>query len=146
MSGRDPGRRARSAILGNLLRDRALPGAGGLKRILASTRNSLRGLRDGLATEAAVRQEFALLVLGLPLSFLVATNLWVWVALVASLLAVLTVEFLNTALERLCNHVTPERHEAIRVTKDFASAAVMFALVVAGLVWGAAVLERAGIV
>ena len=56
----------------------------------------------------------------------------------------LTVEFLNTAIERLCNHVTPERHEAIRVTKDLASAGVFFALLLAGLVWLVALLDRTG--
>jgi diacylglycerol kinase (ATP) len=63
-------------------------------------------------------------------------------ALVASVLFVLVVEFLNTAVERLCNHVTPEHHEAIRVTKDLASTAVFFALVLAGLVWVVAILDR----
>jgi diacylglycerol kinase (ATP) len=56
------------------------------------------------------------------------------------------VEFLNTAVERLCNHVTPELNEAIRVTKDLASTAVFFALVLAGLVWVVALLHRFGIV
>ena len=49
-------------------------------------------------------------------------------ALVASLLFVLSIEFLNTAIERLCNHIQPDRHEAIRITKDLASAGVFFAL------------------
>jgi diacylglycerol kinase (ATP) len=61
-------------------------------------------------------------------------------------LFVLAVEFLNTAVERLCNHVTPEHHEAIRVTKDLASAAVFFALVLAGLVWVTALLDRLDVV
>jgi diacylglycerol kinase (ATP) len=120
----------------------ALPGRGGLGRIFAATLNSARGLREGLLTEAAVKQEVALAVVLLPISFFVATNVWVWLALVASVLFVLVVEFLNTAVERLCNHVTPERHEAIRVTKDLASTAVFFALFLAGLVWLVALLDR----
>ena len=82
----------------------------------------------------------ALALVALPLSFFVATNVWIWLALVASILFVLIVEFLNTAIERLCNHVTPERHEAIRVTKDLASTGVFFALCARrpGLAGGAA--------
>jgi len=106
----------------------ALPGRGGLSRIAGATLNSARGLREGLLTEAAVKQEAALAVVLLPASFFVASNVWIWLALIASVLFVLIVEFLNTAVERLCNHVTPERHEAIRVTKDLASTAVFFAL------------------
>jgi diacylglycerol kinase (ATP) len=82
----------------------------------------------------------------LPASLFVATGVWVWLALVSSVLFVLVIEFLNTALERLCNHVTPERHEAIRVTKDLASAAVFFALCLTGLIWLVAILHRLGMV
>jgi diacylglycerol kinase (ATP) len=124
----------------------ALPGRGGLGRIVASAFNSARGLREGLRTEPAVKQEAALAAIMLPASFLVATSAWVWLALVCSVLFVLAVEFLNTAVERLCNHVTPERHEAIRVTKDLASTAVFFALCLAGLVWLVALLHRFGVV
>ncbi len=138
--------RARSAVCGNLQRQFALPGRGGLVRIGRSAANSLRGLRDGLETEAAVKQEVAVAVLAVPLSFLVATDMWIWLALMASVLFVLAVEFLNTAIERLCNHVTPERHEAIRVTKDMASTGVFFALVLAALVWTVAALHRFGVV
>lgn len=123
----------------------ALPGRGGLGRIAAAARNSARGLLDGLTTEAAIKQEAAIAVVALPLSFLIARDIWVWVALVASLLFVLAVEFLNTAIERLCNHVEPRRHDDIRVTKDLASAGVFFALLLAGLVWTAAVLDRLGV-
>ena len=136
----------RSAVAGNRERRDAMPGRGGLKRIGEAAMNSLSGLREGLATEAAVKQETAIAVLGLIVSPLVASSLWIWIALVASLLFVLTVEFLNTAIERLCNHVTPEQHEAIRVTKDLASTGVFFAICLAGLVWLVAVLHRLNLI
>jgi diacylglycerol kinase (ATP) len=120
----------------------ALPGRGGLARILAAALNSARGLREGLVSEAAIKQEIAIAAVLFPVSFFVASNVWVWLALVASLLFVLVVEFLNTAVERLCNHVTPERHDAIRVTKDLASTGVFFSLCLAGLVWIVAILDR----
>jgi len=120
----------------------ALPGKGGLARIAAAFWNSLRGLQEGLATESAIKQEVAIAVLLLPLSFFIARDIWTWVALVASLFFVLSIEFLNTAIERLCNHIQPEKHEAIRITKDLASAGVFFSLLLAALVWGAALWMR----
>jgi len=125
-------------------RKSALPGRGGLARIASAVANSARGLREGLLTEAAVKQEVAIAIVLLPASFFVATSVWAWVALLASVLFVLVVEFLNTAVERLCNHVTPELHDDIRVTKDLASTAVFFALCLAGLVWLVALLDRLG--
>lgn len=102
----------------------------------------MRGLQEGLATESAIKQEVAIACLLVPLSFFIATDVWTWVALVASLLFVLSIEFLNTAIERLCNHIQPDRHEAIRITKDLASAGVFFSLLLAGIVWTAALWTR----
>jgi diacylglycerol kinase (ATP) len=120
----------------------AVPGRGGIARITAAFWNTASGLREGLTTEAAIKQEVAVACVALPFSFVIAHNLWTWVALIATLLFVLSIEFLNTAIERLCNHIHPDKHEAIRITKDLASAGVFFALALAGLVWVAALWER----
>lgn len=137
-------RQARDSVAGNRKRQAALPGQGGLKRIISASSNSMRGLKNAIGTEAAVQQEMAVLAVGVPLSFFIAGNPWIWLAMVGSLFFILTVELLNTAIERLCNHVTPEHHEAIRVTKDIASAAVFFALSLGGLIWVVAIVERFG--
>lgn len=120
----------------------ALPGKGGLTRIAAALRNTIAGLREGLKTEAAIKQEVVVLLVALPVAYFIATDLWTWVALVGSLILLLAIELLNTAIERLCNHVHPERHDAIKVTKDLASAGVFCAIALAGLIWIAAILER----
>jgi diacylglycerol kinase (ATP) len=139
---RDAERTAKAADAGLPPPRSALPGRGGVARIVAAFWNSLRGLQEGLATESAIKQEVAIACLLLPLSVFVAQDVWIWVALVASLLFVLSIEFLNTAIERLCNHIQPDKHEAIRITKDLASAGVFFSLLLAALVWGAALWMR----
>jgi diacylglycerol kinase (ATP) len=121
-------------------------GQSGVMRIVSATKNTMNGLCTGLRGEAAIRQEMAVLAIALPVSFFIADSLWVWVALIASLLLVLAVEFLNSSIEELCDHLHPDRHEAIGITKDYASAGVFFALALAGLVWGAATLRALGIV
>lgn len=87
----------------------AMPGRGGLVRIKAAFWNTVGGIKEGLRTEAAIKQEVAIACIAFPLSFFIARDLWTWVALIASLLLVLSIEFLNTAVERLCNHIQPER-------------------------------------
>jgi diacylglycerol kinase (ATP) len=104
--------------------------------------NSWRGLRHGARTERAVRQELALLALGVPVALVLGSGLWVKVALVASLLLMLAVEFLNTAMEKLCDHLHPDRHPAIGTVKDLASAGAFLAQMIAALVWIAALIER----
>jgi diacylglycerol kinase (ATP) len=48
------------------------------------------------------------------------------------------VELLNTAIEKLSDHVAPEHSHAIKVVKDLGSAAVFIALTLAFMVWVAA--------
>ncbi len=143
MRGERPTDRSSEFVDNGLPRQQAaLPGRGGLARIASAFRNSIGGLQEGLSTELAIKQEVAIACLLLPVSFFIAQDLWTWVALVGSLLFVLSIEFLNTAIERLCNHIQPDRHEAIRITKDLASAGVFFALTLGALVWIAALWSR----
>jgi diacylglycerol kinase (ATP) len=116
-----------------------------VKRLYNATINSLRGLAYGFRHEAALREEAVLLVAGTLLGLMAAPSVSWYVAMVGSLLVVLAVELLNTAIEKLADHVTREQHPAIGAIKDFGSAAVLCALGVAGLIWLAAIALRCGL-
>jgi diacylglycerol kinase (ATP) len=116
-----------------------------VKRLYSATLNSLRGLGYCLRHEAAVREEAILLALAVPLGLFVAPSVGWYVAMIGSLLALLAVELLNTAVEKLADYVTRERHVEIRKIKDFGSAAVFFLLCLAGLIWLAAIALRCGL-
>jgi diacylglycerol kinase (ATP) len=116
-----------------------------LGRIYRAFLYSCAGFAHGLRTERAIKQEVALLVVGLPLAMVVGTGAWERLALVLALLAVLCIEFLNTAIEKLCDHVTPDRHEAIKAIKDMASAACLCVQVGAGLIWLTVLAARFGL-
>jgi diacylglycerol kinase (ATP) len=117
-----------------------------VKRIYAAAINSVRGLIDGVRTEAAIREEVIIFVLGVPIGVFVAPNLAWYVAMIGALLVVLAVEFLNTAIEKLADHVTPQRHHDIGRIKDWGSSAVFCALALTALVWIAAFVVRCGLV
>ncbi|HUD88668.1 MAG TPA: diacylglycerol kinase [Xanthobacteraceae bacterium] len=117
-----------------------------VKRLFSATINSWRGLRYGISTEAAVREEAIALVLALPVGYVIAPSLPWYVAMLAALLVVLAVELLNTAIEKLSDHVTREHHPDIGKIKDFGSAAVFCTLCLAGLIWLAALAVRFGLV
>jgi diacylglycerol kinase (ATP) len=116
-----------------------------VKRLYSATLNSLRGLGYCLRYEAAVREEVILLVVAVPLGFFVAPNTGWYVAMIGALLVLLGVELLNTAVEKLADFVTLERHVEIRRVKDFGSAAVFCVLCLAGLIWLAAIALRFGL-
>ncbi len=117
-----------------------------MKRLFSATVNSLRGLLDGVKTEPALREEAVLVVVAALLGFVLAPSAAWYVAMVGVVLSLLAVEFLNTAIEKLADHVTREQHTDIRRIKDFGSAAVFCALCLAGLVWIAAIAVRLGLI
>lgn len=114
-------------------------------RLLLATRNSWNGLRAAATSEKAFQQELFVLLLGIPLAFVVANDTWRRMALIGVLLLLLIVELLNTAIEKLSDHVTPDIHPKIGLVKDLGSAAVGFALLLAGMVWLVAIAERVGL-
>ncbi len=116
-----------------------------MKRLYSATVNSLRGLIYAVRSEAALREEAALLVIALPLGWFVAPAIGWYVAMIGVLLALLAIELLNTAIEKLADHITRERHPAIGVIKDVGSAAVFCGLCLAGLIWFAALGVRLGL-
>jgi diacylglycerol kinase (ATP) len=116
-----------------------------LKRLFSATANSLRGIVDGVRTEPALRDEALVLAVAVPLGLVVAPSAVWYVAMIGVILVVLAVEFLNTAIEKLSDHVTREQHADIRRIKDFGSAAVFCGLCLTGLVWIAAIAVRFGL-
>jgi undecaprenol kinase len=89
---------------------------------------ALAGLLHAVRSERSVRLEailFALVVAAL--AVLRPGPLW-WAAVMLASTGVLAAELLNTAIEALADHLSPEQHPQIRVVKDCAAAAVMIAV------------------
>lgn len=112
------------------------PSHTGLKHLLHSTRYSLKGLQAAFRHEAAFRQEVVLSVLLLPLAWWIADDPLSWLILIGSCLVVLITELLNSAVESVVDRIGTEKHELSGRAKDIGSAAVMLALLLAGLCWG----------
>ena len=117
-------------------------GRTGLDRILHAAGYSWDGLRAAYRGESAFRQETWLTIIGIPLAFWVGRD-WVQVALLAgSLILVLIVELLNSAVEAVVDRVSFELHDLSKRAKDIASAAVLLSLVLAGGIWAAAIWQH----
>ncbi|MDH4051658.1 MAG: diacylglycerol kinase, partial [Rubrivivax sp.] len=63
---------------------------------------------------------------------------WAALAMIASILLVLVVELLNSAVEALADAVSPEPHPMLGRAKDLGSAAVMLSLLLAAATWAVA--------
>lgn len=108
----------------------------GFDRLWHATGYSLAGLRAAW-TEAAFRLEACLAIVLVPLAFFVGRT-WTEVALLAgSLLLLMVVELLNTAVEAAIDRIGPERHALSKRAKDLGSAAVFLTTLLAGAIWAA---------
>lgn len=113
----------------------------GLSRVWHATGYSIAGLHAGWG-ETAFRQEALLSLAMLPAAFWLGKT-WLEVAvLCASVVLVLIVELLNTAIETAIDRIGPEWHDLSKRAKDMGSAAVLLSLLLCAGIWAAALIHR----
>ncbi|HEV3007797.1 MAG TPA: diacylglycerol kinase [Burkholderiales bacterium] len=103
--------------------------------MLNATRYSLAGLAAAARHEDAFRVELIFVVLLTPLALWLGHTGVERALLIASLILVLIVELLNSAVEATVDRISFENHRLAKRAKDIGSAAVMLSLVNAGVVW-----------
>jgi len=120
-------------------------GRTGIDRIARATGYSLQGLVSAWREESAFRQEVALAAVLLPATYWVATS-WVEAVLLAgSVMLVLIVELLNSAIEATVDRVSLDMHPLAKQAKDVGCAAVMLTLFLCSAVWCIALSHRLGV-
>jgi diacylglycerol kinase (ATP) len=117
-------------------------GKTGLQRVLNATRYSLEGFAAAARHEDAFRQELMLAVILVPLGLWLGNGGVERALLVGSVLLVLVVELLNSAVEATVDRVSLEDHRLAKRAKDLGSAAVMMSLVMVAAVWLVILLPR----
>lgn len=108
--------------------------------------NSTNGLRAAWKDDASYRR--AVLQVGAGILVASALALWLdmrinaWLTLVASLLPILVVELLNTAIESVTDKASPERHPLAKKAKDVGSAAVLMTRLITLLCWSVVLIDE----
>lgn len=109
------------------------------KKGLTRLWNALGYSRDGIAAawknEAAFREEILLAAITIPLAFYLGKTGIERALMVGSIILILIVEILNSAVEAVVDKASPEKHELAKRAKDMGSAAVLFSLINAAVVW-----------
>jgi diacylglycerol kinase (ATP) len=107
----------------------------GVTRAWHAAKNSWCGIVYAYKEESAFRQELTLLILLAPIAFFLPISPLEKCALIASLILVLVVELLNSSVEAAIDRISFDHHDLSKRAKDFGSAAVMLALLIAALLW-----------
>ena len=110
-------------------------GKTGLKRIGSALLCALAGLRAAIQHEDAFRQEGLLACILIPLAIFLPVSALGKAMMVASVLLVLIIELLNSAIETAVDHASLDHHPLAKRAKDIASAAVLLSLLNVVSVW-----------
>ena len=113
----------------------AKTGATGFTRIINAAGYSWLGFKAAYKHEAAFRQELWLSLALTPVALYFGPSYADKAILMASLVFILLIEILNSALEAVVDRFGDEMHPLSGRAKDMGSAAVFLAFVIAGLVW-----------
>lgn len=111
-------------------------GKTGLTRLFNALRYSLDGLSAAFRHEDAFRQECILAAILIPLALFMPVSGAGKALLIGSVLFLMIVELINSAIEATVDRVSLERHLLAKRAKDIGSAAVLLALVNLACVWG----------
>ena len=107
----------------------------GFARVVSAWRYSLSGLAGAWRTEGAFRQEVIGAAILIPVACLIPVPILHRALLIASVLMVIVVELLNSAMEAAIDRISLDRHPLSKKAKDTGSAAVLVSIVIAMLVW-----------
>ena len=113
-----------------------------IRRILRATRYSWQGLRAAWRAQAALRYEFCVLFLAIPLAVWLGRTAVERALLIGSWLAVVVIELINSAIETVVDRIGSDLHELSGRAKDLGSAAVFGSIVLAATVWLILLLDR----
>jgi diacylglycerol kinase (ATP) len=110
-------------------------GKTGLRRLINAFGYSVEGFKAAFKHEDAFRQEVFLAIVLIPLAFYLGKTSIEKALMITSVLLVMIVELLNSAVEAAVDHTSTEHHALAKRAKDIGSAAVFFALAIVFVVW-----------
>jgi len=110
-------------------------GKTGLRRLLNAFGYSMAGFRAAYRHEDAFRQEARLALVLIPLALWLPVGLTGKALMIGSVLLVIIVELLNSAVEATVDRISLEQHDLAKRAKDIGSAAVLVSLINAVVIW-----------
>ncbi|MBI6550788.1 diacylglycerol kinase [Xenorhabdus lircayensis] len=108
----------------------------GLTRIIKAARYSAKGIKAAWQNEAAFRQESVAAIFAIIIAFSLDLGLFERLLLIGSVMLVIIVEILNSAIEAVVDRIGNEYHELSGRAKDMGSAAVFLTILLALFTWG----------
>ncbi|MCB5191614.1 diacylglycerol kinase [Methylobacillus arboreus] len=111
-------------------------GKTGLRRLINAFGYSVDGIKAAYRNEDAFRQEVLMAIVLIPLALYLGNDAVARALMIGSVLLVIIVELLNSAIEATVDRISLENHQLAKRAKDIGSAAVLLTLINLVVVWG----------
>ena len=110
-------------------------GVSGIARIVRAIRCAIQGFKDAYTHEQAFRQETWLAIVAIPTALILPVEFLAQAVMIASVLLVMIVELVNSAIEAAVDRISLERHPLAKQAKDIGSAAVLLTILNMTVIW-----------
>lgn len=110
-------------------------GVSGLARIVRAIHCAIQGFKDAYRHEQAFRQETWLAIVAIPIALILPLEFLAQAVMIGSVLLVMIVELVNSAIEAAVDRISLERHPLAKQAKDIGSAAVLLTILNMTVIW-----------
>ena len=108
-----------------------------LGRVARAIGYSVDGILAAWHTEAAFRQEAIFAMVLIPVACILPVPVLHSALLIGGMLMVMMIELVNSSIEAAIDRTSLEHHPLAKKAKDTGSAAVLFAVIIVTILWGA---------
>lgn len=105
-----------------------------LKKRIHSVGYAITGISTGIKDQPNIRIHLISACLAVALGFYLRINFYDWLILILTISSVITVEFINTAIEEIVDSFTSDEHPSAKKAKDVAAAAVLITSIAAVII------------
>lgn len=95
------------------------------KNFFQSVKRAAIGFVNGFRSERNFKVYLAIVLCFLALNIITGSGMYDYIIMLSLFCAAYSAEFINTALERLCNKICPDKDEDVKFIKDIAAGAVL---------------------
>jgi diacylglycerol kinase len=98
-----------------------------MKKFLTSVVFAWRGIKQFLSRDRNGKIQIVMGLIAITLGFTVSLSSFQWLLVLLCIGLVISLEMINSAIERYCDLVTTDFHPGIKIIKDVAAGAVLVA-------------------
>jgi diacylglycerol kinase len=105
-----------------------------IANLILKFNHAISGVIAGLAHDRSLRVHYLISVLVIIAFAYLNITMFEWLVVLLGIALVISLEYINSSIELLCDHVHAEFHETIKKIKDFGAAAVLIASIIVGVI------------